>query len=65
MNQKSGAARRSGGQGFTEKQGQYLAFIYAYADDRVVDVLEESVAHRGANFVVGLAVVGRWQRRSL
>jgi hypothetical protein len=31
MNQKSGAARRSGGQGFTEKQGQYLAFIYAYS----------------------------------
>ena len=30
MNQKSGAARRSSGQGFTEKQGQYLAFIYAY-----------------------------------
>jgi Mn-dependent DtxR family transcriptional regulator len=31
MNQKSGAARRSGGQGFTDKQGQYLAFIYAYS----------------------------------
>ena len=31
MNQKSGAARRSSGQGFTEKQGQYLAFIYAYS----------------------------------
>jgi DNA-binding MarR family transcriptional regulator len=31
MNQKSGAARRSGGQSFTEKQGQYLAFIYAYS----------------------------------
>ena len=30
MNQKSGAARRPSGQGFTEKQGQYLAFIYAY-----------------------------------
>jgi Mn-dependent DtxR family transcriptional regulator len=30
MNQKSGAARRSG-QNFTEKQGQYLAFIYAYS----------------------------------
>ena len=30
MNQKSGAARRPNGQGFTEKQGQYLAFIYAY-----------------------------------
>src|SRR5712692_11670173 len=31
MNQKSGAARRPRGQGFTEKQGQYLAFIYAYS----------------------------------
>jgi DNA-binding MarR family transcriptional regulator len=31
MNQKSGAARRSSAQGFTEKQGQYLAFIYAYS----------------------------------
>jgi Mn-dependent DtxR family transcriptional regulator len=31
MNQKSGAARRPNGQGFTEKQGQYLAFIYAYS----------------------------------
>jgi DNA-binding MarR family transcriptional regulator len=31
MNQKSGATRRPGGQGFTEKQGQYLAFIYAYS----------------------------------
>ncbi len=31
MNQKSGAARRPGGQRFTEKQGQYLAFIYAYS----------------------------------
>ena len=31
MNQKSGAARRPGAQGFTEKQGQYLAFIYAYS----------------------------------
>ena len=31
MNQKSGAARRPGDQGFTEKQGQYLAFIYAYS----------------------------------
>jgi DNA-binding MarR family transcriptional regulator len=30
MNQKSGAARRPDGQGFTEKQGQYLAFIDAY-----------------------------------
>jgi Mn-dependent DtxR family transcriptional regulator len=31
MNQKSGAARRPKGRGFTEKQGQYLAFIYAYS----------------------------------
>ncbi len=31
MNQKSGAARPSGGQHFTEKQGHYLAFIYAYS----------------------------------
>jgi DNA-binding MarR family transcriptional regulator len=31
MNQKSGAARRPSGEGFTEKQGQYLAFIYAYS----------------------------------
>jgi DNA-binding MarR family transcriptional regulator len=31
MNQKSGAARSSGAQAFTEKQGQYLAFIYTYA----------------------------------
>jgi Mn-dependent DtxR family transcriptional regulator len=31
MNQKSGVARRPSGQSFTEKQGQYLAFIYAYA----------------------------------
>jgi DNA-binding MarR family transcriptional regulator len=31
MNQKSGAARRPNEQGFTEKQGQYLAFIYAYS----------------------------------
>ena len=31
MNQKSGAARRPSTQGFTEKQGQYLAFIYAYS----------------------------------
>ena len=29
MNQKSGAARRA--PGFTEKQGQYLAFIYTYS----------------------------------
>ena len=31
MNQKSGAARRLSGQSFTEKQGQYMAFIYAYS----------------------------------
>jgi hypothetical protein len=31
MNQKSGAARCSSEQGFTDKQGQYLAFIYAYS----------------------------------
>jgi len=31
MNQKSGAARPSSAQGFTETQGQYLAFIYAYS----------------------------------
>ena len=31
MNQKSGAARRHGAQGFTEKQGEYLAFIYTYS----------------------------------
>jgi Mn-dependent DtxR family transcriptional regulator len=30
MNQKSGAARSISGQSFTEKQGQYLAYIYAY-----------------------------------
>jgi hypothetical protein len=30
MNQKSGAARRGGDQSFTDKQGQYLAFIYTY-----------------------------------
>ena len=30
MNRKSGAARRPSAQGFTEKQGQYLAFIHAY-----------------------------------
>jgi DNA-binding MarR family transcriptional regulator len=30
MNQKSGAARSPGAQFFTEKQGQYLAFIYTY-----------------------------------
>jgi SOS-response transcriptional repressor LexA len=31
MNQKSGAARSPSVQDFTEKQGQYLAFIYTYA----------------------------------
>jgi Mn-dependent DtxR family transcriptional regulator len=31
MNQKSGADRRPGQGGFTQKQGQYLAFIYAYS----------------------------------
>src|SRR6266567_1858339 len=31
MNQKSGVARSLSAQGFTEKQGQYLAFIYTYA----------------------------------
>jgi DNA-binding MarR family transcriptional regulator len=31
MNQKSGAARHPGAQGFTEKQGEYLAFIYTYS----------------------------------
>ena len=31
MSQKSGAARRHSAQGFTEKQGQYLAFIYTYS----------------------------------
>lgn len=31
MNQKSGAVCRPSAQGFTEKQGQYLAFIYAYS----------------------------------
>lgn len=30
MNQKSGADRHLGDRGFTEKQGQYLAFIYTY-----------------------------------
>jgi Mn-dependent DtxR family transcriptional regulator len=30
MNQKSGTARSLGGQSFTEKQGQYLAYIYVY-----------------------------------
>jgi DNA-binding MarR family transcriptional regulator len=31
MSQKSGAARRPSAQGFTQKQGQYLAFIYTYS----------------------------------
>ena len=31
MSQKSGPARRPGGQGFTQKQGHYLAFIYIYS----------------------------------
>ncbi|WP_454645505.1 LexA family protein [Bradyrhizobium liaoningense] len=31
MNQKSGAARHLSDRGVTEKQGQYLAFIYTYA----------------------------------
>jgi alpha-galactosidase len=31
MNRKSGAARSLSAQGFTEKQGQYLAFIYTYS----------------------------------
>ena len=31
MNQKSGVGRRPSGQSITEKQGQYLAFIYAYS----------------------------------
>jgi DNA-binding MarR family transcriptional regulator len=31
MNQKSGADRHLSDRGFTEKQGQYLAFIYTYA----------------------------------
>src|SRR6478672_5577769 len=31
MNQKSGAARHLSAHSFTEKQGQYLAFIYTYA----------------------------------
>jgi hypothetical protein len=30
MSQKSGAAQRPVDQDFTEKQGQYLAFIYTY-----------------------------------
>jgi Mn-dependent DtxR family transcriptional regulator len=31
MNQKLGGTGRTGDQSFTEKQGQYLAFIYAYS----------------------------------
>jgi DNA-binding MarR family transcriptional regulator len=31
MNQKSGAARHPGHRRFTEKQGEYLAFIYTYS----------------------------------
>jgi len=31
MSQKSGTARRTGPHRFTQKQGQYLAFIYVYA----------------------------------
>jgi DNA-binding MarR family transcriptional regulator len=31
MNQKSGAARSLSDRSFTEKQGQYLAFIYTYS----------------------------------
>jgi DNA-binding MarR family transcriptional regulator len=31
MSQKSGSVRRPGPHRFTEKQGQYLAFIYVYA----------------------------------
>jgi SOS-response transcriptional repressor LexA len=31
MNQKSGAAHQPSAHSFTEKQGQYLAFIYAYS----------------------------------
>lgn len=31
MSQKSGAARHTGRQSFTDKQGQYLAFIYTYS----------------------------------
>jgi DNA-binding MarR family transcriptional regulator len=31
MSQKSGAARQTGRQSFTDKQGQYLAFIYTYS----------------------------------
>ena len=31
MNRKSGAARSLGAHSFTERQGQYLAFIYTYS----------------------------------
>ena len=31
MNQKSSTAYNLGAQGFTEKQGHYLAFIYTYS----------------------------------
>ena len=31
MSQKSGTARRTGPHRFTQKQGQYLAFIYVYS----------------------------------
>src|SRR5258708_3009246 len=31
MNRKSGAARNPSAHSFTEKQGQYLAFIYTYS----------------------------------
>jgi DNA-binding MarR family transcriptional regulator len=31
MNRKSGAAHSPGAHRFTEKQGQYLAFIYTYS----------------------------------
>ena len=31
MSQKSGPVRRAGDQGFTQKQGYYLAFIYTYS----------------------------------
>ena len=31
MNQKSGAARSLSAQSFTDRQGQYLAFIYTYS----------------------------------
>jgi Mn-dependent DtxR family transcriptional regulator len=31
VNQKLGGTQRAGDQSFTDKQGQYLAFIYAYS----------------------------------